>query len=313
MKVSVVIPSHNRREKVKQAVKSLVNQDFPKKDYEIIVVSDSWDGTEQAIAKIKKNSKVRISFFRKESDGPSQKRNVGWKNAKGNIVAFIDDDCVAGREWLKNIHDAFQGKVGAVEGKTLTDDGIGPFTHYILNERGGQYMTCNMAYKRELLKKMGGFDENFTTPVTINREDSDLAFSIMEKGYRIAFARNAIVRHPVVKTGLVNRLKKKKEFFVDPLLYKKHPELYKSRIKFPFEMFTPFYILFTALSLLFWQSILLIFLIGLYELMHRKWSVSFTEFFKFLVLQVVGSFIVVIFYLYGCVHFRVNPLRPLLI
>ena len=103
----------------------------------------------------------------------------------------------------------------------------------------------------------------------------------------------------------------KKEFFVDPLLFKKHPILYKQRIKFPFEMFTPFYIIFSLLSLLSPYFLILILLTGIIELSHRNWYVSFIEFFKFLVLQIIGSFVVVIFYGYGCKFFKLNPLRPL--
>ena len=312
MKITVVIPSHNRREHLMETIKSLLRQKFPKKDYEIIVVSDSVDGTEEMVNDIKKTSPVSIRFFRKVSDGPSQKRNVGIKHAKGKFVAFIDDDCIAQPEWIKGIFDAFSNNCGGVEGRTVTDKAIGPFSHYIHNRTGGHYMTCNMAYRKDLLDKIGGFDEKFTTPVTINREDSDLAFSVLERGYEIAFSKIAVVKHPAVRASFTNRLKKKKEFFVDPLLFKKHPILYRKKIKFPFELFTPLYIILTILTFLQIYFIFGLILLAFFELNFRSWKVGVFDFVKFIILQTIGSFVIVIYYIYGCINFRVNPLKPLI-
>ena len=224
-----------------------------------------------------------------------------------------DDDCVADLQWLKNIVKTFSKGCGGVEGRTFTDNTRGPFSHYILNEKGGQYMTCNMAYRRDILVKIGGFDENFTSSVTIGREDSDLAFSVLEKGYEIAFAKNAVVKHPVIRTSFTNRLKKKKDFFLDPLLFKKHPNLYKNKIKFPFELFTPIYILFFILSFIQVYFSLGLLITSLAEIKYRSWSVNFLEFVKFVCLQTVGSFVIVIYYFYGCLKFRVNPIRQIIL
>ncbi|MCD6369443.1 MAG: glycosyltransferase [Thermoproteales archaeon] len=96
MKVSVVIPVKNRRRYIGELLQSLMNQRI--KPYEIIVVDGgSTDGT----LEVARNFPVKILFD--EGRGTNAARNIGLLNAKGDIVAFIDADCVAPPDWLENM------------------------------------------------------------------------------------------------------------------------------------------------------------------------------------------------------------------
>lgn len=136
-----------------------------------------------------------------------------------------------------------------------------------------------------------------------------MAFSILEKGHVIKFVPEALVYHPPTRESWFKILNNKRRFFIDPLLFKKHPKMYKKYIKFPFELFTPFYVLFSLLGFL--NPLFFFGLLGITatELFHREWRISMFEFVPFLLLQTIGSFILAVSVLYGCLKFKVNPLR----
>jgi len=84
--VSVIISTHNRREFVREAIESVLKQDFA--DYEIIVVDDgSTDGTEEALRASKD-----ITYCYQENRGVSGARNQGLKIARGKFISFLDSD-----------------------------------------------------------------------------------------------------------------------------------------------------------------------------------------------------------------------------
>ncbi|MBF0550890.1 MAG: glycosyltransferase family 2 protein, partial [Deltaproteobacteria bacterium] len=85
--VSVIIPTHNRRESVIQAVASVLNQDVPR--IEIIVVDDgSTDGTEEAL----RPYFDRIEYLRQDNRGVSSARNLGMNTSRGRFIALLDSD-----------------------------------------------------------------------------------------------------------------------------------------------------------------------------------------------------------------------------
>jgi hypothetical protein len=109
-------------------------------------------------------------------------------------VAFIDDDCDATPDWLTRLAEGFEAHPEAVgvQGKTVTDHTLAtPFTRQIEQLSAGQpYRTCNIAYRRQVLLDLGGFD-----PFLIRGEDVALSMRALERG-TIAFAPDAVVSHP---------------------------------------------------------------------------------------------------------------------
>jgi len=305
IEISVVVPTYNNEKVLKCLINSLSSQNYPKNKYEIIIVNDgSTDGTCEFAKNIINSN---IVYLRQKHSGPAAARNRGISVAKGKIVAFIDDDCIASRGWLAAIKEGFKDEeLEGLEGKTLADSGkIFPDSHCIRNLSGGIYLTCNIAFLGSVIKKMR-FDENYRYP---NREDSDVAFSVLKSGGKIGFSKKMQVKHKISKYGLKKMLKRKLYFESDVRLFRKFPNVYKKRIRFPFERFTPLYVIFSLASFLNQYFLLLLVITAIAEIGYRKYSFSPLSFIKFLVAQTAGSFVNIFAVLRGCVKQRVNPLR----
>lgn len=88
--ISVIIPTYKRANKIEAAICSALNQTY--KDVEIIVVSDGTDtATDRVMEKFKKNPNIKYISYEKNKGG-NYARNIGIKNAKGELIAFLDDD-----------------------------------------------------------------------------------------------------------------------------------------------------------------------------------------------------------------------------
>ena len=127
--VSIVVCTFNRAENIVQSIKSLLNQDYPKDLYEIIVVDDgSSDNTRELV------SKYPIKFIRHQKNlGISASRNSGLKASKGDIYVCFDDDCVADKDWLRNIVRVFEerGNINGVCGLTVPGKNMSIMDEYL--------------------------------------------------------------------------------------------------------------------------------------------------------------------------------------
>lgn len=199
--VSVVIPTYNRSTFLDHCLHSLGNQSLPPSSFEVIVVDDgSTDDTADVCTAFQREAKIRVVYIATDHRGPAAARNQGIATARAAVVAFIDDDCVAHRLWLEEILRPFSSEVvHGVEGRVVRHPECTPFTHFVENVNGGLFLTASMAYQREALEVIGGFDETFGHPAA---EDWDLAFRILENGGRISFVSKAKVTHlPVPASG----------------------------------------------------------------------------------------------------------------
>ncbi|MBU1006040.1 MAG: glycosyltransferase [Candidatus Omnitrophica bacterium] len=230
MLISVIIPTYNKKSLLLKTLKCLERQTLPKNLYEILIIDDgSTDGTDGQIKKYAGENK-NVKYFKKPHSGPGDSRNLGLKHARGEIIAFTDDDCVVPGKWLTNIRNSFlknQGIAG-IEGKTLTFfRHISPLTHQVINTYShGIFPTCNMAYKKDILKKIGGFDKIFKHP---HDEDIDLAWNALKYG-EIIFDEAVIIIHPAYRRGILKKLLWTCHFKYEFTLYNRHKELYKKFI-----------------------------------------------------------------------------------
>ncbi|HIH09579.1 MAG TPA: glycosyltransferase family 2 protein [Candidatus Diapherotrites archaeon] len=235
IRASVVIVSRGKPELLSRAIDSVINQDFPAKDFEIILVDDGSQKDDLA-ALVKKKAKTfpAISCVRQGPLGLSAGRNTGAKNARGEIIVFTDNDCIADPQWLKNMVSKFtDGNVAGVEGKIIPaapGENISPrklFTNAPENLSGGKFTGANTAYRKEIILKAGGYDEvmNFW------REDSEFAFRAMEFG-KIAFAKGAIIFHPPRPEKKLNALRYLSFLRNEFICFLRHPVNYKKYIGF---------------------------------------------------------------------------------
>ena len=217
--ISVVIPSHNRKQELERVLESLENQTYPDERYEIVVIDDS-------VPPIEVKESPKVKYFHIAPTGHTEARNIGVMRSRGEIISFTDDDCLPEKEWLEKISSHFcNPSISGVEGKTITEK-MGVNFHATENLKGGNYPTCNLSFRRHVLESMGGFDEKYG----FFREDTDLAFSVLENGGKIIFADNVVVFHPPRKIASHSPLRELKMIKSDIRLYKKFRRTYKNVI-----------------------------------------------------------------------------------
>src|SRR4029453_15423409 len=131
-------------------------------------------------------------------------RNLGWRRATAEWVAFLDDDVVPGAAWLAELArdlDGLPSDVAASQGRVVVPmPGGGRPADWERNVRGlemARWATADMAYRREVLVEVGGFDERFPRAY---REDADLGLRVVGAGYRIVDGRRGVT-HPVRPAG----------------------------------------------------------------------------------------------------------------
>jgi len=141
-KISILIPTRNRIDSLRETLLSLTDLDYPRNKYEVIVIDDnSSDGTEEILVNIQDILPYSIRCKRlKDKRGPSAARNLGMQMAEGKILVFTDDDCQFENRWLKEISAPFNNKnVGAVGGPDFAPERanffskcIGYLLHHLL-------------------------------------------------------------------------------------------------------------------------------------------------------------------------------------
>ncbi len=189
-RISVVVPTFKRPDLLHQCLRALTMQDLDPTDYEIIVVDDAaCETTRRQVddwiecmhrGKCEDCPVHRIRYIAVTgSHGPAIARNVGWRAARGEIIAFIDDDCIPTPGWLSAGLAAFTDGIVGASGKLIM-----PLVHIPTDyERDAtqleksEFVTANCFYRRDMLERVGGFDERF---IAAWREDSDLFFTLQE-------------------------------------------------------------------------------------------------------------------------------------
>jgi glycosyltransferase involved in cell wall biosynthesis len=195
MRFSLIVPTYNRKNSLRRCLTIATSQEYP--DYEVIVVDDaSTDGTDEMV----RREFPQVRYLRQERNrGPAAARNRGVEAATGEFIAFTDDDCEPPPSWLSVLKAGFESypEVGAVGGLQEAADPVWQHNRLARYERfltrrvygvgelpvlgqpapGG---TNNLAIRRALLQRLGGFDETF--PVAAG-EDADLLYRLVYLGY----------------------------------------------------------------------------------------------------------------------------------
>lgn len=236
LRLSVVIPTYNRRELLAKTLDSLARVRVAPGEMEVIVVDDgSQDGTAEALARRKDPFPLRV-LRHESSQGPAAARNRGAAAARGEILGFLDSDVTVDPGWWQAAKPHFTDPgVGALEGATLLPPGAGrptPFSHFVHNQRGRSFQTCNFFFRRAVFLAAGGFDERFCWQDRRGRlwhvrEDTDLAFTLLDQGQRIEFEPAAQAFHPLFPAPRNIYWTKTYYGAREVLLRRKHPGQYR--------------------------------------------------------------------------------------
>ncbi len=189
IQLSVIVTVRNEEKHIGELLESLMKQH---EDFELIIVdAESTDRTLEILKNYEKKLKIKI-IVRKCSRGEG--RNIGVENSSGNIVIFTDGDVVVTDSWLKEIKKPFMEGYDFVAGKTVQ---VGNEKFKILDRVGifyngidATYPSCNLAYRKDLFLKIGGFDPEFITA-----EDIDLNLRALKTGAKFFYNENALVYH----------------------------------------------------------------------------------------------------------------------
>lgn len=225
-KVSVVICAYNAERTMDSCLASLKELNYP--NYEVIVVNDG--STDSTLEITERYDYVRL--ISQENKGLSAARNVGIAAATGEIVAFTDSDCMADPDWLTYLVAKFLSSgLAAVGGPNLSppEDSLVPAcvavspgvpTHVLLSDEVAEHIAgCNMAFRREVLQEIDGFDRQYRAA----GDDVDICWRLQDKGYTIGFSPAAIVWH--FRRNTVDAYLKQQRGYgkAEALVYFKHP------------------------------------------------------------------------------------------
>jgi glycosyltransferase involved in cell wall biosynthesis len=196
-KVSVVVCAYNAEETIEDNLDSLARLDYP--NYEVIVVND---GSRDATPLIAARYPFRLVSV--PNGGLSAARNLGWQAATGEIVAYTDADTRVDADWLSYLVQPFlttdAAGVGGPNIAPEDDDWIaqcvarspgGP-AHVLLDNTVAEHIPgCNMAFRRQALEEVGGFNPVYTKA----GDDVDVCWRLQERGRHLAFSPAAMVWH----------------------------------------------------------------------------------------------------------------------
>jgi O-antigen biosynthesis protein len=230
-RVSVIVCSYNGGRTLEQCLRSLEELEYP--NYEVIVVNDgSTDDTRSILSRF-----PNVRVIHQENLGLSAARNAGLHAATGEILAYTDSDCFAEPDWLTHLVHHFQHTdAAAVGGPNLSpDDGWmadcvaaspGQPMHVLEGDHVAEHIPgCNMAFRRESLLAIGGFDIQFHKA----GDDVDLCWRLQQAGYWITFAPGACVWHHRRQTPRAYLRQQAGYGEAEALLRFKHPERFNAR------------------------------------------------------------------------------------
>ncbi|MFB3818866.1 MAG: glycosyltransferase family 2 protein, partial [Candidatus Methylomirabilales bacterium] len=226
--VSVVVPTCRRPALLRRCLTLLLAQEFDRRRYEILVADDGRDAaTERLVRELQARWAAPALRYLPVTAGrgPAAARNLGWRVAQGEIIAFTDDDCMPALDWLERGLAALEADAAGVAGRILMPLPKCP-TDYEANATGlaeAEFVTANCFCRRSVLEAVGGFDVRFRRAW---REDSDFFFTLLTRGERVVAAPRAVVVHPVRPAPWGVSLKQQRNALFESLLYKKHPALY---------------------------------------------------------------------------------------
>ncbi|MGQ9531116.1 MAG: glycosyltransferase, partial [Candidatus Bathycorpusculaceae bacterium] len=204
-RVSVIVPVKNGAAYIKELLDSLMHVDYDRDKLEIIVVDgNSTDNTREIV------SEYPVKLLLEERAGLNAARNTGIKNSNGEIIAFTDADCIIPKNWIKGMIENFQNpQVGCVGGNIIgyynnflsqyADESLIPVMR-IFKKRElldsvkppQKYPAgCNMAIRRNAIKKVGLFDEG----IKYGFDEDELVERICREGYKMVLDPAVIVKH----------------------------------------------------------------------------------------------------------------------
>jgi len=236
--VSVVVASHARHLRLRWLLNALEEQTLSER-WEVVVVHDYDPATADRVIErhpLSETGRLRQIAIASGSGSPARQRNLGWRAAAGELIAFTDDDCRPEPDWLDRLVATSRDAPGdVVQGATRPDPlehevGAAPHVKSLVVDPIGPYAQCsNILYPRHLLERLDGFDER-----AIAGEDVGLWLRARAAGSDVVAAPDAIVNHAIESHTLLGIVRQNLKWRHLAYLAKRHPEF---RREFPLGIF----------------------------------------------------------------------------
>jgi glycosyltransferase involved in cell wall biosynthesis len=222
MDITVILCTYNRCKHLPAALNSVAASMLPQSvEWEILVVdNNSTDQTREIATQFCKQDPRRFRYLFEAQPGLSSARNAGIRQARGRILAFVDDDVIVGPSWLRNLTAALHGGEWAGVGgrvipkwtcpppRWLSPDShhaAGPLVAFHPSPEAGQLneapIGANMAFQKTMFEKYGGFrtDLGRRPGSLMSNEDTEFADRLISAGERLRYEPSAVVYHPVLQ------------------------------------------------------------------------------------------------------------------
>jgi glycosyltransferase involved in cell wall biosynthesis len=231
--ISVIVPTYHRPDMLHRAVRSILDQEIPEGLHleVIVVVSDAGSDTDRAAAENLAVDDHRVRVVLAKRKGPGVARNAGIAEAKGELIGLLDDDCVAQPGWIIGGVRRL-GEVELVQGRTEPlGEARGRDRTIWVTGLSGLWESCNLFFRRSVIDRFGGFDENWNPTGKAGQhwgEDAEWGWRVVRQGTTHAYEHDAFVRHEVFHQSFKEwfRYETKVRFF--PLAVDDIPELRES-------------------------------------------------------------------------------------
>jgi GT2 family glycosyltransferase len=212
--VSVIIPTHERPDGLRQLLGTLIAQDYPTEAMELIVAHDGNDKeTVTEVEHLRSKSSIRVKYVQHNRESAAATRNLGASVAEGDYLLFVDDDCEVDRHWVDRTVAALMerpdiGEVacridGASKGFFARCHDYARYYPSMQRKVGERRFACGCAFgmRRFVFDALDGFDESIKTG-----EDEDLGLRMQRLGYRAVFRPECVVYHNHGRTTLAAML-----------------------------------------------------------------------------------------------------------
>jgi glycosyltransferase involved in cell wall biosynthesis len=206
--LSVVLCTRDRIEVLQRSLGLLLEQSCRARWQLVVVDNGSSDGTARWLGSISAVSGMSLEVLGEPRPGVCRAKNAGLAAAKGDILAFIDDDCYVCGSYLDDVLDVFDSPdVGYMGGRVLLHDPADmPITIRESTEplripprsfvRAGLLHGANMAFRREAIEAIGGFDVLLGPGAPLRSgDDTDVQARVSAAGYAGVYAPTPTVRH----------------------------------------------------------------------------------------------------------------------
>jgi glucosyl-dolichyl phosphate glucuronosyltransferase len=219
IKISAIICTHNRADYLPKAIQSLIEQTLNSSLYEILIVDNCSTDDTKKIATEKIADVANLRYIYEPILGVAQARNTGWQNAKGEYIAYLDDDAIAVPQWLEKILEVFatvQPKPACVGGKVnpiweaavpdwIPEHLLGLYAIVDYGEtptflkRNQFFVATNSAFPKQILEETVNFSNGLGRKgkKLLSMEENLIQDELRKQGYGLYYHPEIAIQHHI--------------------------------------------------------------------------------------------------------------------